>query len=455
MSFTDALICILFTTLAGCYGWGMRGALIGGEKGAMLPGAFIGLSLSTFAGYCGGVGLIAAGLMGMTYGGIEPYGETIGLVLHNPVGDKKRTKGYVGLAFKGALWFSICGGFMAMALSYNVYSHDDIKIFCILIPVIQLLGYFVFNTPFDKEKGICPGISFSPTRREEWGSNLLLLIAMLVMTIIRKDGLALLMISFGFIFGAIGWIVAIKCFDVTIKPMKNGRYLFGRFFEKGMIDGWKIMEFVLGAFGGFGLSLAFCVGYKYINIYNDRILLDGIEYFNEHTDELIPIICGFCALGVFAINLISYLCDKYNKKVSSFVLDRIERIFYCVIPMMFVLWGEISSAKFMTAFMLVFVVVIKLVFDRFEKVNAISMIISLVIIIISFVYFVSDGVTDFKIVFAGTVPYIGGEVLYSVVKQKQSGKPVKKLFTETAFGTVIPAFVVMSILIYTISAKIF
>lgn len=74
MSFTDALICILFTTLAGCYGWGMRGALIGGEKGAMLPGAFIGLSLSAFAGYCGGVGLIAAGLMGMTYGGIEPYG---------------------------------------------------------------------------------------------------------------------------------------------------------------------------------------------------------------------------------------------------------------------------------------------------------------------------------------------------------------------------------------------
>lgn len=455
MSFTDALICILFATLAGCYGWGMRGALIGGEKGAMLPGAFIGLALSAFAGHCGGVGVIAAGLMGMTHGGIEPYGETIGLVLHNPKGDKNRIKGFIGLAFKGALWFSICGGFMAMALSYGVYSHDDIKIFCILIPVIQLLGYFVFNTPFDKEKGICPKISFSPTRREEWGSNLLLLVAMLVMAIIRKDSLALLMISFGFVFGAIGWIVAIKCFDVTIKPMKNGQYIFGKLYERYMIDGWKIMEFVLGAFGGFGLSLAFCVGYKYINIYNNRISLDGVEYFNEHTEELIPIICGLCVAGVFVINFVSFICDRRNVKISSFVLDRIERVFYSVIPMMFVLWGEIYSAMFMTAFMLVFVVVIKLVFDRFEKVNAISMIISLVIIAASYIYFVLYGVTDFKIIFAGTVPYIAGELIYSMVERKQKGHSVKSLFTETAVATVIPAFIVMSILIYISAIKIF
>ena len=61
----------------------MRGAVIGGEKGAMLPGAFIGLILAWFSG--GGIRECfwipaAAGLMGMTFGGIEPYGETIGMV---------------------------------------------------------------------------------------------------------------------------------------------------------------------------------------------------------------------------------------------------------------------------------------------------------------------------------------------------------------------------------------
>ena len=38
MGFFDAAVCILFTTLAASYAWGMRGAVIGGEKGAMLPG---------------------------------------------------------------------------------------------------------------------------------------------------------------------------------------------------------------------------------------------------------------------------------------------------------------------------------------------------------------------------------------------------------------------------------
>ncbi len=455
MSFANAFVWILFTTLAASYAWGMRGALIGGEKGAMLPGAFVGLALKAFAGPCGGIGVVAAGLMGMTYGGIEPYGETIGLVLHNPHGSLKRIKGYIGLAFKGSLWFSVCGGFIAMAFSYGVYSTKDIRLFCVLIPVVQLIGYFIFNTPFNKEKGICPKISFSPTRREEWGSNLLLLVAMMTMAVIRNDSIALLMMAFGFFFGGIGWIVAIKCFDITKQPLKNGKYLFGKLYTSHLIDGWKIMEFVLGAFGGFGFSLAFCFGYDYINIYNERISLNGVKYFDEHTDDWIPIICILCAAGIFAVNLISHICDKQNKKVSSFVLDRIERIFYSVIPMIFVLWGEQYSARFMTAFMLVFVVVIKLLFDRFKIVNAVTLIISAAVIVISYIYFVIDGVTPMKIIFAGTVPYIGGELICSIIKQKENGKSIKSLFTESAFGTVFPAFVVMSILIYAISAKIF
>lgn len=101
MDFSTALLCVIFTTFASCYAWGMRGAVIGGEKGAMLPGAFIGLILALFSG-----GTIseyfwipaAAAAMGMTYGGTEPYGETIGMVLHRD----RPIKGYTGLAMKGA-----------------------------------------------------------------------------------------------------------------------------------------------------------------------------------------------------------------------------------------------------------------------------------------------------------------------------------------------------------------
>ena len=136
MNFSDALICILLTTFASCYAWGMRGTVIGGEKGAMLPGAFIGLILAWFSG-----GAIresffipaAAGLMGMTFGGIETYGETIGLVLHRDSPDYRPVKGYSGLALKGALWFSICGGFIGMSMasmSYSFYKTRDFVAFC-------------------------------------------------------------------------------------------------------------------------------------------------------------------------------------------------------------------------------------------------------------------------------------------------------------------------------------
>ncbi len=85
MGIFNAVLCVVLTTLAASYAWGMRGAVIGGEKGAMLPGVFIGTILAWFSG--GAIRedfwiIAAAGLMGMTFGGIETYGETIGMVLH-------------------------------------------------------------------------------------------------------------------------------------------------------------------------------------------------------------------------------------------------------------------------------------------------------------------------------------------------------------------------------------
>lgn len=456
MRISDAVICILLTTLAASYGWGMRGSLVGGEKGAMLPGALIGLVLGWFYGY-GSVSVAAAGLMGMTFGGTETYGETIGFVLHRGRDDYNPVRGYIGLAFKGALWFAVCGAFLGIVLSYGVYEHSEIYLFCLLIPVMQVVGQLVFNRPYSPEKNKFPKIYFSKTRREEWGGNLLMLIALVIMAIVNKDYFTLILVAGGFIFGAIGWLVAMRAYVAAVFPLKNGKYLFGKLYHKGLIDGWKLMEFTLGAFGGFGLSLVYCLGYGYVEIYKDRASLDGVEFANEYLQDWIPIICIACVIGIVAVNLISFICDKKGKEVNSYVLDHIERPFYNVIPMMFVLVGNYYTAKFATVFMLVFVVVNKLIFDRFKKVNLISILIGVTVCAATYMYFVGSirGVNPIDIIFAGTLTYLAGEIIWIISKQGRHGKSLKDAVTKTPFATVFPTFVIMSLMIIILSVKIF
>ena len=453
MRVSDAIICILVTTFAASYGWGMRGSLIGGEKGAMLPGALIGLILGWFSGL-GAETAAAAGLMGMTFGGTETYGETIGFVLHRGREDYNPVKGYAGLAFKGALWFAVCGAFLGIAMSYNVYDNYDIYYFCLLIPVMQIVGQLIFNRPYNPEKNKFPKIYFSKTRREEWGGNLLMLIALVIFAIFHGDYFTLILISGGFIFGAIGWLVGMKAFAATVFPLKNGKYLFGKLYHKGIIDGWKFMEFTLGAFGGFGLSLAYCLGYGYIETY--RASLDGPKgIYDEYLRGWIPVILVACVICIVAVNLISYICDKKGKELNSYVLDHIERPFYNVIPMMFVLAG--SAGGLVTVFMLVFVVVNKLIFDRLKKVNLISILLGGAICVAPYMIFTQRirGVEPFDVVLAGTIPYIAGEIICILSKKCRNGMPLKDALTKTAFVTVFPTFVIMSIILVILYAKIF
>ncbi len=455
MSFSDMLVCIFVTTLAASYGWGMRGSLIGGEKGAMLPGALIGLVLGWFSGL-GAVTAAAAGLMGMTFGGTETYGETIGFVLHRGRDDYNPVRGYTGLAFKGALWFAICGAFLGIVLSYGVYEHSEIYLFCLLIPVMQIVGQFIFNRPYKPENNKFPKIYFSKTRREEWGGNLLMLIALVIFATVKKDYLTLILVAGGFIFGAIGWLVAMRAYVAAVFPLKNGKYLFGKLYHKGLIDGWKLMEFTLGAFGGFGLSLAYCLGYGYVEVYQDRASLDGPKgIYDEYLQDWIPIICIACVIGIVAVNLISYIYDKKGKKVNSYVLDHIERPFYNVIPMMFVLAG--AAGKFVTVFMLVFVVVNKLIFDRFKKVNLISILVGGAVCVATYMFLVQRNrwVGAFDVVLAGTIPYIVGEIIWILSKQGRHGKSLKEAVTKTPFATVFPTFVIMSVVLIALSVKIF
>ncbi len=456
MGVSEAIICILFITLAASYAWGMRGTVIGGEKGAMLPGAFIGLALAWFSG--GGIREnfwipAAAGLMGMTFGGTEPYGETIGMVLHRGKPDCNPRKGRFGLAFKGALWFSICGGFIAVSLasmSGNIYSFRDIIIFIIIVPIVQQIGYQIFNQPYDKEKGIYPRIFYSLTRREEWGSNLALLIAMIAFAVVKGDNFALSMIAGGFFFGAIGWYVAIKFYELSLFPMKNGKYILGKLSDKNLVDGWKIMEFTLGAIGGFGLALTYCIRFEFIEKYNESIAMNGIRSLPDSIEKIMPVICAFFALGTVGVNLYSMISERKNKDINSFLCDRIERIFYNILPMVFVLLGSRFAAIYSTVFMLVFVLAVKCIFDRFSESKLLPLAAVILTAVCSVVFagcFYPELCTPFNVLLIGTFPYLITEFICVIWKAQRDGKKISDVIFRTAFITVVPFMVIQSIII--------
>ncbi len=460
MRISEMIICILLTTFAASYAWGMRGTVMGGEKGAMLPGVFIGLILAWFSG-----GAIretfwipaAAGLMGMTFGGTEPYGETIGMVLHRDRPDYNPRKGYFGLAFKGALWFSICGGFIAISLASmckNVYAASDLVVFMLLIPVIQRIGYKIFNQPYDKQKGIYPKIFYSVTRREEWGSNLALLIAMIAFAVIKGDDFTLAMIAGGFFFGALGWYVAMKLYVLSAFPMKNGKYIFGKLHEKALIDGWKIMEFTLGAIGGFGLSLTYCARFEFVEKYNEIISREGIAYSDGTLNDFIPFIIVACIIGILAVNIYAMVCDRNGKKVNSYVCDLIERPLYNVIPMIFVLLGSVFTARIMTVFILVFVLSVKCFFDRFSESKLLSVagvILTAVCSAAFMMCFYPEYCTPHAVILIGTIPYLFTELISVIWKSSRGGKKISDVLLKTSFITVYPFMLLQSIVLIILS----
>lgn len=464
MRISEMIICILFTTFAASYAWGMRGTVIGGEKGAMLPGAFIGLLLAWFSG-----GAIrenfwipaAAGLMGMTFGGTEPYGETIGMVLHRGRTDYNPQKGYFGLAFKGALWFSICGGFIAISLasmSKSIYSTRDLITFMILVPAVQQTGYRIFNQPYNKELGIYPKIFYSLTRREEWGSNLALLIAMTAFAVIKGDNFTLAMIAGGFFFGAVGWLAAMKLYVLSAFPMKNGKYILGKLSEKNLVDGWKIMEFTLGAIGGFGLALTYCVRFEFIEKYNEAIALNGIRELPAAFEKFMPVLCAVFALGVVGVNLYSMICERKGRRISSYKCDLVERTFYNILPMVFVLIGSRFAAIYSAVFMLVFVLAVKCFFDRFpesERLPLAAVILTAVCAIAFAGCFYPDLCTPFNIILIGTVPYLLTELICVVWNVRRKSGNVSEVILKTAFVTVYPFMVIQSIVIIILSYNFF
>ncbi len=366
MSIGQMLFAVILTAVAVSYGWGMRGAVIGGEKGAMLPGALLGLFIAKLSG----IPVIednaflfsAAGCLAMGYGGFEPYAQTMEMVIVPKSDIFNPKRGYTGLMLKGANWFGICGALFGISFTaasgfYGIY---EIIAISISIPFIQALGIKLFNKPYNKSENIFPKIYFSRNSREEWGGNLLTLAMLLCVTAIKSDWFSFFFGIIGIISGAIGWAMAIWLYYITVLPLKNGKYIFGNLQKKGYIDNWKIMEFTLGFLGGGGLACYFFARLDFVESLAEAINQNGIfNPLGEHQEAAAWI--AFAA----AIAMVSQYFIK--KLQNSRIFELTERAIYFAIILCVILLGSAQMAK-LTVFMLIlWAVVEKTVFDRLEN----------------------------------------------------------------------------------------
>lgn len=358
---------IITISIALSYGWGMRGSLIGADKGAVLPGALLGMFLALMSGEEvlreNFVFLAAAGAVGMAYGGTETYGQTLGFIVHRGEPDYAPLKGYAGVFIKGALWQGICGAVLGVMLSAAggvYYKPVELVIMLAAVPFLQALGVQIFNMPYDKEKGEFPKIYFSLDRREEWGGNVIALAAFLFFILAHKDYYAFFFSLVGIIGGGAGFSIGMAIYDLMNHPLKNGKYLFGSFNDK--LSGWKTMELTFGAVAG----LAFAV---YFAATKNTMLRERLDMIASNGGVWNPLGKGADALArawviLMAVLLVLYL---FEDKIGEHRLDLYSRPLLYILPMAGILLGGRLTAELTAFSFLVFLAAEKTVIDRGDK----------------------------------------------------------------------------------------
>ena len=373
MTLGNAVIFILFASFAVSYGWGMRGSAIGGEKGAMLPGAFLGTLCAFFSGNEVVIHnfwiFSAVGAFAMYFGGTEPYAQTMDFVLKGNKENKTSKKGYIGLSIKGALWFGIAASFIGIAFSAiaGKYSLTDIIILIVLIPVVRLVGTMLFNYPQNPKLGIFPRFYFSKGSHEEWGALTGVIIELIVFTAIKSDFFSLSLCLGGIVSGAVGWIIGITLMKVTSYPKKNGKYIFGKYQIRDQIDNWKIMEFTLGAVGAFGISLSYVLSFGYLQKTLAVLSSNGIAKTWISSNEKVIVIIWLVLLAADVLkNIIPERNTKFSRIYQS-LAEKSERPLYCYTALFLCLSSSVLAAQIASYVLMLWVIIEKIVFEQMKK----------------------------------------------------------------------------------------
>jgi len=236
---------VLFPAVAMSLGWGLRGYIGGGPFGAMIPGAFVALSLCMLLGYGKQATAIAAlfGAVGVGYCGEMTYGQTLGFVMHTDT----LYWGLLGTTLKGAVWGFLGGAVLGVGLTWHRYKQRDLIIAFALTVVAFYVGWKHINDP----KLIYFSNRIEKPRDESWAGFLFAATAFLAYLRIRtKDKTVSLPLRFallGALGGGIGFGLGPLWFVVGPHvPLINPKW----------IGWWKMMEFSFGfSFGAF-LGLA-------------------------------------------------------------------------------------------------------------------------------------------------------------------------------------------------------
>ena len=390
METQNVFIFLAFSMLCMCFGWGMRGSAIGGEKGAMLPGTLLGVACVWYTGselLMENVFLFAASCaLGYFYGGIETYGSTMGLVIQHDKPRYNPALGYLALAFKGSLWGGLGAGFLGVsfsAMSGAVYKWYDFVVFFALVPLLQQIGYRIFNTPYDPENDRMPKVCFSEKRREEWGRNLIVIAELLVLMVFRRDIFGIIMWTAGTVAGAVGWVVGIILFDKQLHPLKNGKRMFGKLSVYKIIDGWKIMEFTQGCFNGLIIGIAFVLGWP-IAAKNLEQAEASEQLWNILPHNIdITLSWVLCALIIGTMFLFILHSKEHSRlsKISENTLELFERPCYMVAPLCLIMLGSTTMAEIICCFAMYFVLAQHDGLERFSKFKHIRLIRVILILI--------------------------------------------------------------------------
>lgn len=354
--------------VSGSYGWAVRGTTLGKENGAMLPGAMLGILMAFFSGSA----LLqehfwlfgAAGALSMFVGGCETYAQTMDLVLKTKVSAQIR-RGITGLMLKGGLWFGIAGAVLGMAftaMSGTVYKIWELGVLFASMPFLRAIGIQLFNRPFEPKKKMFPRIYFSANRREEWGGMVLMLLEFLLFLLLKNDRFALILCIGGILGGAIGWVIGIYMMKVSMYPLKNGNYLLGSLQKKGMIDNWKIMENVLGAFGALGLTTGFVAGYPQLQTLIAATEKNGGMWnpFGQWQTALSWSAFALIFAGEVLLGLLYLLLIEKRKKGERF-MEVAHEVLYINISLFAILCGAQRFAQLVCGFLLYWVLLLELV----------------------------------------------------------------------------------------------
>ncbi len=366
----NELFFILFAGIAVSYGWGMRGTIIGGEKGAMVPGALMGLALSAFSGceyfYNNPLILAGVGAVTMFCGGNMTYADTLWLTMKekNP---PHFAKNMFSLFLRGGLWFGLFGGYTSLFISSasGFYKLWKTLLFFGLLPVFALVFFFIFNKPYNKEKNIFPKIYFSVNRKETWGGLLGMFLEIVIFSLVFGDW-STLAFSFGtFLAGGIGWVIAQFMQIAALIPNKKNKLLFDKINRKGYVDAWKIMECVLGFSGGALSAVTFILTKPLFAEKFYSIDKNGL-YFFTHSNALTVAVIMILTLLIIFDNA-RYFIKKPNKTYLK-ICSLLEFPLYGTIPFMFSVFGFYSVAK-ISAFALVLLVLCEEIAEKFDENN--------------------------------------------------------------------------------------